>query len=248
MPKERKINRRFHVKLTNGEEYSEEVSSSRLLSWELAWKNWSQLKDEKILEIGPRYSRWALRKQLQLNNCEYYSITAGKSELRRKNVVHPPEGKITSPGNFFTATDRLTDHFEEGFFDRIIGIESFEHWGHQIGKRIEGYPRDGEEAYKVGIEQCSKVLKKGGWFEQEVPIQSHGEGYFVYELWEDLEKNFPKDTWSKMEIIEKGRPEGYTSVEACKHTERITPDAAPPYSTLRCSDCCWNAMLRWQRV
>lgn len=241
---DRTQNNNFVVTLSDDSVYKEKVSNSRRLSWELAWDHWSELKDLRVLEIGPRYSRWALRKQLELNGCEYYSITAGKKELTRGNVVHPPkDGKITEPGDFFTATDRLTDHFEDDFFDVIIGIESFEHWGDQIMSRIADYP-GGHAAYKKGIEQCARILKSGGRFEQEVPIQSHGEDYFRLELWDELEENFPKDKWSKMQIFEKERFPDITSVTKCKHIK----DNDFPKKLVRCSDCCWNAVLKWQLI
>lgn len=240
-----KKNTKWSVKLSDGSSYKERASRSRRLSWELAWEHWSKLSGLRVLEIGPRYSRNALRRQLQLNGCEYYSITAGVGELKRKNVSLPPtDQKITQPGNFFTATDRLTDHFEEDFFDIIIGIESFEHWGDQIKSRIENYP-GGRAAYKIGVQQCAKILKPGGRFEQEVPVQSHGEDYFRLELWDELQENFPSDTWSKMQIIEKGRElDPSAGVAKCEHIK----GKDYPHFLVRCSDCSWNAMLKWHLI
>ena len=143
----------YEYTLTDGTVYREpNVSRSRVWSWELIWEHWSEFKNLKILEIGPRYSRWALRKQLEINGCEYYSITGGKKEIARGNAVKPPSGKITSPGNFGIWTSDLLKHFEEDFFDVVIGIQSFEHWSQRVGP----------SAYEDGIDACRKILKKGG--------------------------------------------------------------------------------------
>jgi len=245
-----KNSKRFKKKLSNGKKYSEKkISRNRLWSWELVWEHWSELSNMKILEIGPRYSRWALREQLELNGCEYYSVTGAKKEIKKGNAVPAPKGKIKSPGNFALWTSDLTKHFEEDFFDVIIGIQSFEHWSQRLGP----------EAYVVGIEECGKILKSGGWFMQEIPVVGHGAGYFKYERWKELDKLFKKNIWGEMKIFEKGKDlVSDSSHTICKHSKNHPSDKDADkdkagkhldnFLSIKCSECCWNAMLKWQKL
>ena len=115
---------RFKVQLSNNKTYSESVSNIRFNSQTAIWNMFKDVKNIKILEIGPRLKRWFIREQLQLNNCEYYSICINDSDY---NTELPKDGKIKSSGSYQLNTSRLMDYFDENYFDFIIGIQSFEH-------------------------------------------------------------------------------------------------------------------------
>ena len=239
--------RSIRIALSDGTLYTENnVSNCRHNSWVLVWEHFSTLKEVNVLEIGPRYSRWALRRQLEINGCDYYSVTA---RGHQNYAVYPPKGKISNSGNFVMNTSELTNHFEEEYFDVIIGIQSFEHWTEVIGP----------SAYEDGIDQCYRLLKPSGQFMQEVPVSHHGASYFKYEKWAELDDLFKKDRWSNITVLEQGREDvADDSYVVCKHSARgalskkalddFDKSVPDNFIEVKCVDCCWNALLSWQKL
>ena len=228
----------FEIKkeLTDGTVYTETGSLIRKLSYDIVFEEYMAFKNKKILEIGPRYSRWALRKQLQLNGSAYYSITGSLKEKRKKNTVSPPEhSKIIKAGNYCAFTSELGSLFEENFFDVILGIQSFEHW-----REVDPCETLGKNALKVGIENCYKILKSGGLFLQDFPIAGHGDNIFRYGKYDEIKSLFDPDKWN-LDFKEIGKdPSKDTSFASCEHT--INDD-----TTLKCSNCCWLGFIKAEK-
>ena len=220
----------FEVVLSDGRVYTEEnVSNVRFNSSNKVWETFSDLQNMKILEIGPRLSRWFIREQLKLNNCDYYSICNNDKD----HTTALPDGKIKEPGSYKLNTSKLMDYFDEDYFDVIMGIQSFEHWGEIVGNG----------AYVDGIYQCGKVIKSKGWFIQDFPICHHGQDYFVYEKWNELRELFDRNVWGDVEILEYGK-EGVSNTDhiKCSHVRKTDE------SQLKCINCSWVGMLKVQKL
>ena len=224
--------RKFEVSYPDGSQYTDRSRSAiRQNSNEMIWSTFKDVSGAKVLEIGPRLSRWFIKKQLELNNCQYYSISASWKDARK----HPPKHeKIKNPGSYKSTTKKLLKHFEADFFDYIFGIQSFEHWTEISGP----------DAYQNDIEKCHKILKSGGWFIQEFPVCHHGHDIFVYRQWDKLQDLFSSDKWCTPEIVEFGKTKQTNTVlEKCKHTFAID-DA----DELKCKICAWNGIIKVQKI
>jgi len=79
--------------------------------------NYLELKNVKVLEIAPIYERFIKKKQLELNNCEYYSLNASEREYRRGNTKTPGDFPITKPIDLYAYTSQLDKLFEPNYFD-----------------------------------------------------------------------------------------------------------------------------------
>ena len=154
----------------------------------------------KVLEIAPRYARFIKKKQLELNNCEYYLLNASKRELKKGNTQIPEDCPITKPSDLSAYTSQLDKLFEANYFDAIIGSQCFEHW-----REIDICEKDNLNAYDIGLNNCHKILKSGGLFMQDAPIGHHGDRLFFDGDLKGIKELFDPMKWTDIEITEWGK-------------------------------------------
>jgi len=193
----------FEWNFTDGAVYVERnITHIRKCSYGIIVSEYLQYKNCRVLEIAPRYSRFLTQRQLELNDCEYSSISASKNDFKKGNTkgVDFTNKNVKIPGHFHAYTSQLTSIFENNYFDLIIGTQSFEHW-----KEIDICEEKKIDAYKAGIENCHAVLKKNGIFMQDVPIGHHGDNLFIFGNFPGIRQLFDKDKWENIEITEWGK-------------------------------------------
>jgi SAM-dependent methyltransferase len=191
----------FEWKLSDGTIYVEKnISHIRKLSYDIIISEYFKLKNKRVLEIGPRYSRFILRKQLELNRCEYFSISGEQKEFERGNTKIAEKLPIKVFGNYKGYVSQLAELFKKNYFDFIIGTQCFEHW-----REEDPCENIGLNAYKIGLENCHKILKKGGWFIQDFPIGLHGDKLFISGDWKRIKKLFDNRKWTNVSLLERGK-------------------------------------------
>lgn len=132
----------------------------------------------RILEIG--VGHWSpLRERCEKMGAHWEGI-----DIRR---VY--EGRAT----LATRIEPVDDlSFEDDQFDYVIGTQALEHWN-ETGTRIE-----------LGLWQCFRVCKPGGWVMMNVPLHVHGSHEFVLGDLEAIRSRFSSfspqihlETWRK---------------------------------------------------
>ena len=191
----------FHWELSNNSFFAERgISHIRKCSYGVIVSNYLKFMNMKVLEIAPRYARFIKKKQLELNNCEYYSLNASEREHKRGNTKTPGDFQVTKPIDLYAYTSQLDKLFEPNYFDVIIGSQCFEHW-----REIDICEKDNINAYDIGLNNCHKILKSGGVFMQDAPIGHHGEPLFLEGNLDGIKELFDPMKWTEIEITEWGK-------------------------------------------
>ena len=191
----------FHWELSDDSIFVERnISFIRKCSYGVIVSRYLNFKNKKILEIGPRYIRSLLRKQLNLNNCEYYSLQASERELKRSNTVKNPPLPITKPINVFGYISKIDEIFQPNFFDVILSSQTFEHW-----REEDVCEKEGKNAYNIGLSNCHKLLKPGGLIIQDAPIYHHGDDLFFKRDLDGIRKLFDSTMWADVKLSEWGK-------------------------------------------
>jgi len=191
----------FHWKLSDNSLFVERnISFIRKCSYGVIVSRYLDFKDKKVLELGPRYIRALLRKQLKLNNCEYYSVQASERELKRSNTVKNPKLPIMEPINVFGYISKIDEIFQPNFFDVILSSQTLEHW-----REEDLCEKEGKNAYDIGLKNCHKILKPGGIIIQDAPIYHHGDDLFFKRDLHGIRNLFDNKLWEDVKISEWGQ-------------------------------------------
>ena len=136
--------------------------------------------NEDVLEIG--FGRFALARNLvRRSGGRWTGIDPGQPK-NRKAVV----GK----GGYGVAAEIP---FPASTFDRVFGIQSFEHWGQKASSRP---PSD----YGDCLREILRVLKPGGSIYLDAPIHFHGHEMFIMGDVERIRSLFDLLQWTDVRI------------------------------------------------
>lgn len=84
--------------------------------------------------------------------------------------------------------------FPDQSFDRVFGIQSFEHWGQRAAPGRE--PSD----YAECLREVARVLRPGGSVYFDVPIHFHGHEMFIMGDLPRIESLFKAEPWGEVQL------------------------------------------------
>lgn len=137
--------------------------------------------DRNVLEIG--FGRFKLAKSL----IERSGGTWSGIEPKRPQHETPIIGK----GGYGLVTDIP---FPDQTFDKVFGIQSFEHWGQKVSGGRK--PSD----YKECIAEIARVSKPGATLYLDAPVHFHGNEMFIMGDIDKVASLFSPDQWKNVQI------------------------------------------------
>lgn len=133
---------------------------------------------QDCLEIG--FGRFTLAKNLILRSGgRWTGIDPAQPRTRIARKNH---------GGYGTAANIP---FPDQSFDKVFGIQSFEHWGQKAANRE---PSD----YAACLAEISRVLKPGGSLYLDAPIHFHGHEIFIMGDLPRIRQLFNPDCWQDL--------------------------------------------------
>ena len=160
-------------------------------------------KGQDVLEIG--FGRFKLAKNLIQRSGGTWTGVEPRRPKHEKSEI----GK----GGYGHATDIP---FPDETFDRVMAVQSVEHWGQKAGGVRE------PSSYPDCFAEINRVLKPGGSLYLDAPIHFHGNEMFIMGDTEKLRAHFINQQWENV-VIEKWR-EDYHPLERYTPTENEFKD------------------------
>lgn len=136
--------------------------------------------DENVLEIG--FGRFALARNLVRRSGGHWTGIDPRQPRHRKAVI--------GAGGYGLANEIP---FPDATFDRVFGIQSFEHWGQKASSRP---PSD----YADCLREILRVLKPGGSVYLDAPIHFHGHEMFIMGDIARIKSLFNLQEWSEIQL------------------------------------------------
>lgn len=140
---------------------------------------------EEVLEIG--FGRFTLARNLiRRGGGRWTGIDPGQPPHRTPRLGRGGHGEVANLP------------FADSTFDRVFGIQTFEHWGQRAA--ANGKPSD----YTQCLAEIRRVLKPGGSLYLDAPIHFHGHEMFVMGDIDRIRALFGPSDWSEP-LIERWR-------------------------------------------
>jgi len=142
--------------------------------------NLNDCGNENVLEIG--FGRFALARNLvRRSGGQWTGIDPGQPKERKAEMGKGGHGAAASIP------------FPDSTFDRVFGIQSFEHWGQKASSRT---PSD----YADCLHEILRVLKPGGRVYLDAPIHFHGHEMFILGDVDRIKALFDPRDWGAIEL------------------------------------------------
>jgi SAM-dependent methyltransferase len=159
---------------------------------------------EEVLEIG--FGRFALARNL---------VRRGGGRWTGIDPAQPPH-RIPALGRGGYGQAAAIP-FPDATFDRVYGIQTFEHWGQRAAGRTPS-------EYSDCMAEIRRVLKPGGRVYLDAPIHFHGHEMFIMGDLERIRSVFERDRWDEI-VIERWRHD-HEPLPAYPPTARIQQEWA----------------------
>lgn len=165
--------------------------------------HFSDVADEEVLEIG--FGRFTLARNLvRRSGGRWTGIDPAQPRERPATLGHGGYGTVTQIP------------FADETFDRVFGIQTFEHWGQRaVAGRV---PSD----YVDCMAEILRVLKPGGRLYLDAPIHFHGHEMFIMGDLDRIRSLFDGNRWAEV-VVECWRRD-HLPLESYPPSERAQQD------------------------